>query len=132
MIQAYWNKFKILSLRVVGKFFVILKCVFLDIKNKKNRSLFLLILFLIIFYLWGLSSALLWFLFLSFLFYGWESRIIATMALISLASCPFLLYFKKDALAETMAVYAYFFLVMTVVLQIVELKRETKNDQAKE
>lgn len=75
------------------------------------------------FYLWGISSALLWLLFLSFLVYEWENRIIAFFALISLASCPFLLSFKQDAMAETMAVYAYFFLVMTVVLQIIEYKR---------
>jgi uncharacterized membrane protein len=73
-----------------------------------------------------------------FLVYEWENRIIAFLALVSLASCPVLLSFKKDALAETMAVYAYFFLVMTVVLQIVEYKRhpnrfpddEDKDNQA--
>ena len=100
-----------------------------DVKTKKKRGVLLLILIALAFWFWGLSSSLLWLLFLSFLFYNWENRIIATMALLSLASCPFLLYFKKDALAETMAVYAYFFLVMTVFLQIVELKREQKNEK---
>jgi hypothetical protein len=94
-----------------------------DIRQKWLRGLIVLVLAGGAFYLWGISSALLWLLFLLFLVYEWENRIIAFFALVSLASCPFLLSFKKDDLAETMAVYAYFFLVMTVVLQIVEYKR---------
>ena len=94
-----------------------------DVRRKWLRGIIVLILAGGAFYLWGLSSALLWLLFLSFLVYEWENRIIAVMALVSLASCPVLLSLKKDDLAETMAVYAYFFLVMTVVLQIIEYKR---------
>ena len=101
----------------------------IDIKNKKWRGLIVLILSFGAFFLWDLSSALLWLLFLLFLIYGWENRIIAFLALISLASCPFLLSFKKDELAETMAVYTYFFLVMTVVLQTVEYRRDLKNEK---
>jgi hypothetical protein len=95
-----------------------------DIRRKWLRGLIVLVLASGAFYLWGISSALLWLLFLLFLVYEWENRIIAVLALLSLASCPVLLSLKKDDLAETMAVYAYFFLVMTVVLQIVEYKRE--------
>ena len=98
-----------------------------DVKTKKIRGVVLLIMVALIFWKLGINAGLLWFLFLSFLFYGWENRIIAVCALISLASCPFLLSFKKDAWAETMAIYAYYFLVMTVVLQIVEYKRDSKN-----
>ena len=97
-----------------------------DIKNKKWRGLIVLILSFGAYFLWGLSSSLLWLLFLFFLVYEWENRIIAFLALISLASCPVLLSLKKDDIAETMAVYAYFFLVMTVVLQIIEYKRDSK------
>jgi hypothetical protein len=74
------------------------------------------------FLLWGLSSAILWLLFLTFLAYGWENRIIAALALLSLIVCPILLTFKKEVLAEQMAVYAFFFLVMTVILQIIDYK----------
>ena len=100
-----------------------------DIKNKKWRGLIVLILSFGAFFLWNLSSALLWLFFLLFLVYGWENRIIAFLALISLTSCPFLLMFKKDDTAEIMAVYAYFFLVMTVVLQIIEYRRDLKNEK---
>ncbi len=114
---------------------LILKNVFrrvlVDIKTKKKRGLLALILAGLFFYWFGISAGLLWFLFLMFLFYGWENRIIGVLALLSLASCPVLLSFQKDDLAETMAVYAYFFLVMTVVLQIVEYWYENKNNEQK-
>jgi|WetSurMetagenome_2_1015567.scaffolds.fasta_scaffold26477_2 hypothetical protein len=82
----------------------------------------LVLIFVGVFAIWklGIISGLLWLLFLSFLLFEWDSRVIAFLALISLASCPFLLILKKEAPAEQMAIYAYYFLVMTVVLQIIE------------
>mgnify|MGYP001619711074 CR=1 FL=1 len=56
-------------------------------------------------------------------------RVIAAGALVSLASCPFLLIVGEDSFAEQMAVYAYYFLVMTVVLQIIEFKRSPSPEQ---
>ncbi len=100
-----------------------IKIVLDDVRSKKWRGLIALALAIGAYFVWGLSSSLLWLLFLLFLVYKWDNRIIGVFALISLATCPFLLSLKKEALAETMAVYAYFFLVMTVVLQIVEYKR---------
>ncbi|MFA5178376.1 MAG: hypothetical protein WC427_02340 [Candidatus Paceibacterota bacterium] len=97
-----------------------------DIKNKKWKILLAIGLSIGAYFLWGLSSALLWLLFLVFLFCTWDSRVIAFLALICLASCPVLLQMKKDDTAETMAVYAYFFLAMTVFLQIFEYRRDSK------
>jgi len=59
---------------------------------------------------------------ISFL-YILDSRLSAGAALVLLASCPILLIAKKDSLAETMAVYAYYFLVITVITQIRELRK---------
>ena len=55
--------------------------------------------------------------------YQWDSRLVAGGALISLISSLILLVAKQDALAEQMAVYAFYLLAMTVVLQIIEFKR---------
>ncbi len=111
----------VLDNKFVGKFFEIIK------KNVISRKLqtVLLIIALILMIIWkqDAEAIILWMLFLSFLLYEWENRIIAGLALFSLASCPFLLIYKKEDLAEIMAIYAYYFLVMAVVLQIVELKR---------
>lgn len=52
-----------------------------------------------------------------------SSRVSAFLALILIASEPFLLYLKNDALAETLAVYAFYFLVITVVQEIISLKK---------
>jgi|SRR3989344_9056286 len=102
-----------------------------DIKLKKKRGVLALVLAGLFFWLYGLSAGLLWLLFLLFLVYEWENRIIGVLALLALASCPILLSFNQNAWAETMAVYAYFFLVMTVALQIVEYKRHP-NEHAKD
>jgi len=55
-----------------------------------------------------------------------ESRIAAGIALLFLTSCPILLIFKKEAMAETMAIYAYYFLVITVITQIREYWQEER------
>jgi hypothetical protein len=60
---------------------------------------------------------------ISFLFVC-DSRAAASIALLLLASCPMLLLMKKDLWAENTAVYAYYFLVITVLTQIRELRRD--------
>jgi hypothetical protein len=84
-----------------------------------------------IFIIWrlGIIPGLFWLVFLSFLLFEWDSRIIAFLALIFLASCPFSLIFKREALAEQMAIYAYYFLIMTVVLQIIEYVGHPKDEE---
>jgi hypothetical protein len=61
----------------------------------------------------------------SFLFI-YNSRISAGIALAFLVFCPILLLFKKEGLAEDAAIYAYYFLIITVLTQIRELKREDR------
>lgn len=100
-----------------------------DIARKKLQTILLaVILILMIMWKRDAETVILWMLFFSFLLYDWENRIIAGLALVFLASCPFLLIYKKEALAEIMAIYAYYFLVMAVVLQIVELKRHPEEE----
>jgi hypothetical protein len=81
----------------------------------------------------GISSSILWVLFMSFALYDWNIGIIGILALISLVACPFLIQFKQDVIAEQMAVYAFFFLTITVILQIIEYKchPERFNDEEK-
>ena len=100
-----------------------------DIYRKKIRILFVIGLAVGAYYLWGLSSSLLWGLFLIFLFCAWDSRVIASLALVCLSACPVLLHLKMDKTAEEIAVYAYFFLVMTVVLQIFEYWRDERKER---
>ena len=55
-----------------------------------------------------------------------ESRIAATVALLFLISCPVLLILKKAPFAEAMAVYAYYFLIITVATQLREYCRKER------
>ena len=96
---------------------------FHQVKQKPLRAIISLLISIGFGVYFDVSSGLLWLLFLLFLVYEWENRIIGVLALISLATCPILLSLNQNALAETMAQFAYFFLVMTVTLQIVEFKR---------
>lgn len=75
--------------------------------------------------IWDFSAESVFFIivFLTFLIYQWDSRVLAGAALLSLVGCVAFLTFKYDADAEAMAVWAYYFLVMTVVLQIIEYRR---------
>ena len=52
------------------------------------------------------------------------SRVSASLALFFLATTPILLILENDTLAETFAIYAYYFLVITVFGEIVDLKRK--------
>jgi hypothetical protein len=55
-----------------------------------------------------------------------DMRLSAGCALVLLAACPFLLAFNENAFAETAAVYAYYFLVITVFTGIAEnMNRKT-------
>ena len=71
----------------------------------------------------GLRAGVLWFLFLTFVLYAWDSRVMGVAAIVCLITCPALLGLHQDDLAEEMAVYAYFFMVMSVALQVIEYHR---------
>ena len=97
------------------------------IRDIKHNGLVLLLIAIIaaLLTIWKVSGESICFIsvLVAFLLYQWDSRVLAGMALICLASCPVLLIFGFEADAEMFAVWAYYFLVMTVVLQIVEYKR---------
>lgn len=95
-----------------------------DLTTKKWRGLIVLALCGVAFYFWGFTNAVLWLLFLLFLVYAWENRIIFFIALVSLATSPVLLSSENNVLAENVAAYAYIFLVMAVFLLMVESFKE--------
>lgn len=104
-----------------------------DIQREYLYSYIILII-VVLFFIWKVNIEAIIFLtlFITFAIYDWESRVLATGALVSLASCPVLLILKQDTLAEQMAVYAYYFLVMTVVLQIIGFKRHPESFKEEE
>jgi hypothetical protein len=90
------------------------------------------VLFVLLWVLVNLSTALLWTLFLSFAWFDWDNRIVGVMGLFCIALCPFFIQFKHDDWAEVSAVYAWFFLVITVGLQLIEYKRHPERFEGEE
>lgn len=66
------------------------------------------------------ESAIFWTIFLAFGKFEWDNKIVGGAAIFFLALCPLSLSLQLDLLAEQFAIYAYYFLVMTVVLQAIE------------
>jgi len=60
---------------------------------------------------------------LSIWLYEYEGRVSIGMGLGFLILCPLLLIFDADAIAEKVAIWAYMFLVVGVIQQIVEYRR---------
>lgn len=101
-----------------------------DIKKEYLYSVLILI-FAVLLFIWQFNFEAITFLTLSlfFVLYAWDSRVVAGAALAFLASDPILLIYKKDNFAEQMAIYAYYFLITAVVLQIVEYWRESRKSK---
>lgn len=116
-----------------------IKQVLKDIKDKKLHTI-LVITFFSLLLVWKLNILIIVFvcIFLSFMFYNWDSRFLIGVGLALLAIIPIVLVFRKAMFAEIMtisrkefpieviAVYAYYFLIIAVVLQIVEYWKESK------
>lgn len=79
----------------------------------------------------SVSACVLWCIFLLFLLYDWGKRLPFVIAILCLIECPILILINTaDATtwAQQIAIYAYYFLLMTVVLQMIEFKRKGKHD----
>lgn len=107
-----------------------LKKVIIDLRKEYLYSILILIVFVLL-AIWRFDREAISFiiLFLSFALYNWDSRVVAGGALVSLASCPILLILKQDSVAEQMAIYAYYFLAITVILQIIEYVRNPEDNK---
>ena len=94
---------------------------------KKRINIYLLLLFVVvvlgIYYYLGLMASFFWGVFILFALFDFDNRIVGWFAILCLVACPIYLWAKQDAIAEQIAVYAFFFLVITVTLQIIELVR---------
>ncbi|MBU0683905.1 MAG: hypothetical protein KJ864_06440, partial [Candidatus Omnitrophica bacterium] len=92
--------------------------------RQQPRHLMVAILMATSFWLWlGPRAGILWFTLLLFMFFRWDERLVGGAALIALTTCPILFFLKKDEIAETMAVWTFFLLVMTIILQIIHYWR---------
>lgn len=89
---------------------------------------------IVVFLLWVFvapTTAFFWSVFLLWATWRLDARIIGAVALAFLVTIPALLYIGQDIRAEQLAVYVYFLLAITVVLEIIEMMR-TRYESAPE
>lgn len=82
------------------------------------------------FYLhWDLQSVLVYSFVIWIILNPVSSQFLAKGALIFLSFVPLLLIMHREDRAEEFAILAYYFLVLTVIMAIVEFKREEKSNK---
>lgn len=89
-----------------------------------NIGLFLVAVGMGIYFQWGVMNTLIFVIFIGIILRPVPSRLLAVPALFFLTLTPFALIFKFDVLAENLAIYAYYFLILTVIMGIYEVRSE--------
>src|SRR3989344_3621973 len=118
------NVFKLINIKKnklikrARKFFL-KRRIFNKINYLKISIIFLILNYSILNGIYIIELIILLFALISLIFIK-DYRIIASESLLLLLACPILLFFKKDALAEIFALYAYYFLIIIVIDQIRE------------
>ena len=95
----------------------------------KDYIILSLSLFMGVYLGWNIFEIVIFLIFIYVILYPVSSRQAVFPAVILLFIAPFFLIFKKDNLAEQVAIYAYYFLIMAVFMGIYEL---WKGDSEKE
>ncbi len=98
---------------------------------KKFFIFFIFSLFLSFFKI-SLLSFLVWIFILFSLIFNLDTRFSFLISLVLLVYTPFLIFFKDNKLAESFSIYAYYFLIIWVLLEIFNnlvFKQNNKNDK---
>lgn len=93
-------------------------------KKYANIGIFVIALAMGIYFQWTIMEILIFLIFIGIILRSVSSRILAMPALFFLVLTPFMLIFKQDDWAEKMAIYAYYFLIMAVIMGIREVRKE--------
>jgi len=131
MLKEKWLKIKKL---VIGKIQKIALQVYSEIKSwelkkitpKKvlNFCFLLAALGMGIYFQWGIMGTLIFIIFIGTILRPVSSRIMAVPALFFLVLTPFALIAKQDVIAENLAIWAYYFLIMATIMGIYEVRQE--------
>ena len=91
-------------------------------RDLKKNYLYAVLVFLgaLLLFIWQINGIFIIFftIFLFFLVYSWDSRLLVLAALASLLYCSAFLITKQDLLAEKMAAGAYYFLALAITLEL--------------
>jgi hypothetical protein len=131
MLKENWQKFSFyLATQAKNAFQEMIKEVHswelkkMTLRKALNIGLLLAGLGMGIFFQWGIMNTMIFMIFIGIILRPVSSQILALPALFFLILTPFALIFKLDALAENLAIYAYYFLILTVIMGIYEIRSE--------
>ena len=97
------------------------------IKNNKIFIIFILIAIILgVFLDWGNIEIIIFAIFIGIILRPVSSRYLAIPALFFLALTPFLLIFDREERAEEFAIYAYYFLIMAVIMGMYEVVKDDR------
>jgi|WetSurMetagenome_2_1015567.scaffolds.fasta_scaffold245148_2 hypothetical protein len=94
--------------------------------NWKDFSILAVSLVLGIYLKWNIFEIAIFCVFIYIILHPVESRYLAMPALFFLVLTPFFLVFKQEAIAEQLAIYCYYFLIMTVMMGIYEVRKDDR------
>jgi hypothetical protein len=97
--------------------------------NWKDGILLSLSLFMGIYLKWNLFEVAIFLVFIYIILHPVESRLLAMPALFFLILTPFFLIFKQEMIAEKLAIYCYYFLIMTVMMGLYEVRQEDREKE---
>ena len=100
-------------------------------KKILNICIFLAALGMGIYFKWGVMNTLIFLIFVGIILRPISSRILAVPALFFLILTPIALIAKQDVIAENLAIYAYYFLILATIMGIYEV-RQNKNEESAE
>jgi hypothetical protein len=101
----------------------------LKILNWKDVILLAVSVVLGIYLKWSISEVAVFVVFIFIILHPLPSRFLAMPALFFLILTPFFLIFKQELIAEQVAIYCYYFLVMTVIMGIYEIYSERSTEE---
>jgi hypothetical protein len=95
-------------------------------KKFLNITILILALAMGVYFKWTPAQIITFLIFIGIILRPVSSRIMAVPALLLLIFTPFFLIFKQEAWAESVAIYAYYFLIMAVIMGIYEVRKEDR------
>lgn len=117
--------------RAIRSLEIMLRKIFSDILNNPIYVVAILIVGVLAVKFIGILYAPFIVIFIAWLTFKWDSRLLALAALLQLCVVPVLLILKFERYAEMFSISVYFFLVMTVVMQIIEYWIDKKKPKSK-
>lgn len=93
-------------------------------KTTLNVLIFCLAIGMGVYFDWKIMEIIIFLIFIGIILHPISSRILAVPALFFLVLTPIFLVLKNDPRAEQMAIYAYYFLIMAVIMGIYEVRKE--------